>query len=213
MKKINVVLLGYKAYSGKDTVFNIIEDNYYPDVRRKAFADRLKTTVGSLYNLTYDQLHGNKKDIPDTRYPNLLDIDDIKSNSYVLNLSSRRILQTFAQDQRKIYPEIWADILFRDIDNSIDKICDIPCQMSFFITDFRFKNEYDYAKRWEYTVKQNVVKKVYAVKIDRNTSRIDKDISENQLNTFDKWDHIIDNNGSIEDLETKALQLYNNILF
>ena len=119
--KILVILLGHKSMTGKDTFFSFIKDRGFT---RVAFADKLKSTVADLYNFSHDQMHGNSKDVMDTRYPNLIDPEfirvkglfgfsrKVKNPDYKPFLTPRRILQIFGQQQRALDPNIWANYVF-----------------------------------------------------------------------------------------------------
>jgi len=68
--KVTVVLLGHKAKAGKDTIAGFVEPLGF---RRAAFADKLKHTVMDLYHFNNEQMFGDLKEDPDSRYPNLID--------------------------------------------------------------------------------------------------------------------------------------------
>jgi hypothetical protein len=180
---INVFMLGHKSQAGKDTLANIlIEKNNFI---RFAFADKLKSVVQDLYNFNHDQMHGNKKNDSDIRYKNTVD----ENEDF---FTPRRILQLFGQDQRRLYPDIWASYVF----NSIEKHHRETNHKNYVITDFRFPNEYSVAKLWS---EADTNRKLYTIKIartdlDQNYSG-SNDISETALDNFTNWNTTIQNYG------------------
>lgn len=185
MKK-TVILLGHKKRVGKDTIANKLKTglNFVP----LSFAAKLKTVVQDLYNFTDEQMHGDAKEVPDERYLNL-----IEPESGANYLTARRVLQLFAQQQRAIFPRIWAQYIFTQIENSLYN--------KFVIPDFRFRNEYGTALNWKMSNPEN---KLITVKIERpSIINTDSDISENDLNTFQAWDFIVVNDGTEDDLYNK----------
>ena len=213
-----VILLGHKARVGKDTSAGFLESFGYI---RYAFADKLKATVSDLYDFTEEQMYGEDKDLEDTRFLNNIDnpliFDEIyvgqdgsvqrsrarRNPDYRSFLTPRRILQRFGQDQRLIYPDIWAQYVFNEIEKSDHNV--------FVITDFRFKNEYTVARRWADLSFNN---QLFTVKINRPGVSLhtgSNDISENDLNDFDEWDYIIENDSTLEDLAIEVIKMKDSL--
>lgn len=65
---------------------------------------------------------------------------------------------------------------------------------NFLLTDVRFRNEATYIKS----------KGGILINVVRNTGELDMHGSETSLDHYDKWDHVVDNNGTLEDLEKQA---------
>lgn len=225
MKENIVILLGHKKRVGKDTVANYLKSNY--NFQIISFAQKLKEIVQDLYDFSDEQINGDLKDEQDTRYPNNYDlkeclddywskhIDDVDmaiangvslksmmtpNSEYKEYFTPRRLLQIVGQQQRALYPDIWAKYVFDQINFSGGR---------FVIPDFRFENEYDVAKTWNIFTGGELI----TVRIDRdcvfdNT----KDVSENALNSFDRWDHIISNNTTTQSLYNEVDRLMNEIL-
>lgn len=208
-------MLGHKSLTGKDTFFNTAKDFGFA---RAAFADKLKETVADLYNLTVEQIHGSEKDVMDMRYPNIYDAKEITvyeqdvygdvpgtahlvpNPEYKPYLTPRRILQVFGQQQRSLFPDIWAAYVFNTtIPNLIKQGHD-----KIVITDFRFKNE---AKVARDSLHKNKNLWIKTIKIER-PSVIAKtgasDISENDLNDFMEWDYKLLNSNSLEEYQGKV---------
>lgn len=223
MDRVLVLLLGHKSLVGKDTFFSIAEEHGFV---RVAFADKLKNTVADLYNFSHDQMHGNTKDVMDQRYVNLIDSPVIKQpitladgisveegHVEVVNpdfkafLTPRRVLQIFGQQQRSLFPDIWAAYIFN---SEIPKLIQAG-HRKIIVTDFRFKNEAKVA--FEFAEKNPHIDLRF-VKINR-PSVIAKtgagDISENDLNDFQGWNFVVDNSGSLEDYKTKVTSLVSSL--
>ena len=214
--KLVVLMLGHKSLRGKDVVAKALRPLGWG---RLAFADKLKATVADLYDFSYEQMHGNLKDVEDKRYPNEIDpvtiehpfipghdvyILPVKNPIYKPYLTPRRVLQIFGQDQRKLFPDIWAQYIFTKISNSVGEPTLYPYSL-FVITDFRFQNEYTVAKRWAETPDEVFEKIIIPVKINRDiVATAGNDLSENDLNDFKEWFTEIDNDGTLEDLAENA---------
>jgi hypothetical protein len=217
MGKVSVILLGHKSLVGKDTFFNIAEEHGFV---RVAFADKLKATVADLYNFSHDQMHGNSKDVMDERYPNKADAELISSTvpgragpllqpnpDFKPFLTPRRVLQIFGQDQRKLFPDIWAAYIFNV---EIPKLIQAG-HNKIIVTDFRFKNEANVALQFG---ERNTGIDLQFVKINRpsvQAKTASGDISENDLNDFEHWSHVIDNSGSLQEYSNSVMQFVSNL--
>lgn len=224
-----VLMLGHKSLVGKDTFFSFAKDYGFV---RAAFADKLKSTVADLYGFNHEQMHGSMKDTMDTRYPNIFDQQKILCNyddpdptkeegitdlarrcfikvnpDYKPLLTPRRILQIFGQQQRSLFPDIWAAYVFN---SEIPKLVE-QGHNKIVITDFRFKNEARVALSWS----QQAGNSLKIIKINR-PSVIAKtgagDISENDLNDFQQWDEMLDNSKDLEAYKATCITLIEKVL-
>jgi len=222
MNKSLVLMLGHKSMSGKDHFFSLSKSEF--GFQRLAFADRLKSVVADLYNFSHDQMHGNLKDVMDERYPNYKDpktlieweeddygpmvglegySKEVPNPDYKPLLTPRRILQIFGQDQRSLFADIWASYVFN---------VEIPRLQAlghnkFIVTDFRFKNEASVALKWANKHSDSFDLKF--VKINRpsvTAKTAAGDISENDLNDFQSWHHIIENDSTLEVYESRVIE-------
>ena len=109
----------------------------------------------------------------------------------------RKFLQFIGTEWgREINPTIWVDLAL--------KKCDL--YNNFYCSDVRFLNEFDAMRTNGWTLIK-LVRDVYSLRNgDINHA------SETQLDLLpdDKWDYIIDNNGTIEDLYTKLDKIVND---
>lgn len=196
----NVILIGYRAGVGKDTLADLIVRNNV-GVHRLAFADKPKSICASVFNLSYDQLYDPvAKETPDTRYPN--HYDDPNSPEYIPYLTPRRMFQLVATELfRTLYPDVWSDYLFRVIERSYRR------ESGVVIPDFRFPNEYEYACRWAKRInsmQDGPLVRIHTVHVRRPSAKgTINHSSESSLDNFDKWDVVLDNDGTKVELYTE----------
>jgi len=227
-QRVIVLMLGHRSLTGKDTGAEYLKQFGW---QRMAFADKLKSTVADLYNFSHSQMHGDLKDTEDLRYKNTVDepykfgydeasgevLTWVPNDNYKPFFTPRRILQIFGQQQRLLYPDIWAQYIFNQIDIRRG-LSSNPTQIfKYVITDFRFKNEFEVAKRWAQTDVDGPVKVqkcIFPIKVDRNVvaKSGSQDISEHDLDSFGNWCGVIDNNGTIDDLHDRLSRLDNTFL-
>ena len=132
-------------------VFNWACRLIYPLVKDYAFANSLKQTCMSLFDLTYEQCYGSdeSKNTPSKiKWSNmykLMSVKDInalkKENKYdpEKNMSAREVLQYFGTNVcRVLYDNIWIDRVFTQISQEAPKLA--------IVTDCRYKNEVMTAK-------------------------------------------------------------------
>jgi len=231
MDRVNIILLGYKAHSGKDTLADYLEEE--KGFIKYSFAKKLKSVVADLYGFTHEQMYGELKNVPDPRYIKSRDKEKIMlfpvkyynndNNWYILrsgrttndegeecgyifeSYTPREILQDFGQEQRKRFPDIWADYVCRGIVAHHKA----TLYFDYVISDFRFPNEYEVCKRYSYNNNWNVI----PIRIDRlDELRGDfagaNNISETALDDFSHWKYYINNDATIEDLYKR----YNEIV-
>jgi hypothetical protein len=181
-----VIMFGHRMYRGKDTAaLHLIEKHGF---KRFAFADALRHHVGKLYNMSWEQLSTELKSVVDTRY----------------NLTPRQILQDFGREQRNRDPHIWVRQVCEEVKNSgLNKVV---------ITDFRYPNEYYYTKK----SLEDCNARIVTIRIDR--PELDdaplpgaQNESELALSDFGEWNHIINNDSSVDDLHKKIEYIYHNI--
>ena len=199
MERPLVIMLGHQAMVGKDTLgeFLVQKDGFV----RFGFADKLKSVVADLYGFSKEQMYAEQKNVPDERYIKRTMRMALGPHRHTY-YTPREVLQDFGQEQRERFQDIWADYVFRQIQNSTN--------LKFVITDFRFPNEYtkalDYveANGWDLrTVK------ITRPESERGSFAGSSDISEIALNNF-QFDYELLNttNRGKEDLYNR----FNNIV-
>lgn len=221
-EKITVFMLSGKSRNGKDALFEACKE--VCGWKKVAFADALKSKVADLYNFSHEQMYCNLKDEQDERYPNLYDPAFIKATlptglrqdgfqfaptivnpDYKPFLTPRRVLQVFGQDQRKLFPDIWASYVFSTaIPNCIKEGFN-----SFVVTDLRFKNEIKVAESFKNN-NFNIVK----VRVNRpgvGALSGANDISETDLDDYKGWDFIIQNDLGLNELKVKGISMLEDV--
>jgi hypothetical protein len=186
---MRLFLIGYKAHSGKDTLVDLVDEKCV--VKRFFFAKKLKETVKDLYNMSDEQVYGSLKNVVDERY----------------GITPREILQDFGQEQRARYSDIWADCALREISSQFLR-SDTQCS-DFFITDFRFPNEFAVAK--EYAKDLGI--ELYTIQVNRPVALRGEfagstNISEIALDDFTDWSYIINNDGTKDELYAKFQNIF-----
>ena len=176
------MLLGVcgKKGAGKDTVGNYIIEKY--GYSQYAFAKPLKKIIKELFDLSDEQLYGSLKETIDPRW----------------NTTPRILMQyigteLFREQLKKLIPELSCENLW------IRKFHDwySTQTQNVIITDIRFIDEMN-------AVKQN---NGVIIKVVRDLGITDSHISEQFFQTVTP-DHIIENNGSMEELYLKIDSLF-----
>jgi len=171
----NIILIGGKAGSGKDTVAEFLVNNC--NFTQFAYANALKDYVSVSFNI-------NRQ---------LFDTQEGKMSEIIVNnrkTTPRQMLIDVSLEKKKENPLIWIQKVIESI-----KICD---NKQVVISDFRFPEEY--------TELIKIFDNVITIQIKRNEALNIDDHSERALNNF-KFDYIIYNNSSKEDLYKKVLKI------
>ena len=149
--------------------------------------------------------------------------DNIKNNTswYIVKLTPRKLLQLLGTEAGRhiIHPNIWVNALFADYNplgfdykGSVDKeIKGSWVYPNWIVTDVRFPNE------------ANIIKDKGGIMIRINRSQFmidgkvilkDEHASETGLDDYDKFDYVIDNDGTVQDLidKVKSLNIVERIL-
>ena len=171
-----------KARAGKDTVGKMLAEELFDISGRKftlmAYATELKNKCQRLFDLSYEQLWGDQKEVEDHRYP--------KGQGGFW--TAREILQFYGTDcMRAIDNDVWVKALFKIIKEK--KFTDI------IITDVRFPNEIN-------PIKNDTG---YIVNVESSRECIDNvhgktHASETSLNNCSDVDFSIINDGSFDEL-------------
>ena len=183
-----------KARVGKNLFAEILAEEIFNSVRKRfilmAYAHELKNRVQRDFDLSYEQLWGNEKEVPDKRYPKYKEGNNIF-------WTPREIMQDYGEFYRSIDCDFWIKELFRIIDEKEYN--------NVIITDVRHPNEADPV----------IMRGGLVIKITReNKDQVhgEKHISETAMDNYDKVDFHITNDGSIEDLRVTAQQVVKFII-
>lgn len=174
-----------KARSGKDTFAEMLAEELFDKTQKKfvmmAYATELKLRVQRDFDLSYDQLWGDDKEVEDKRY--------LKPDGTGF-WTAREILQQYGEFFRSIKETFWIDNLFRVMDDKE--------YSNVIVTDVRYPNEADPVKN----------KDGYVIKVTSNRSNIQEihgtnHISETAMDDY-KADLIVANDWGLEELRHAA---------
>jgi len=169
-----------KAQSGKDTVAALMKDMFLEqhsmNFELVAFADYLKELCTKYFNLTYEQVYGDKKE--------WYDVDRPKVDGSCWN--AREIMQFVGESVRSVDRNFWVKELNRRI-KGYDNV---------ILTDVRHLNEFKYVKNNDGYVLN--IQRENRKKIETNTH-----ISEVSLDRYesDSYDFVIVNSYTMNELK------------
>lgn len=180
-----------KARAGKDTLGKMLADALFEKTGRKyvlmAYATELKKRVQKDFDLSYEQLWGNGKEVPDHRYKKPIRSETDNEPCW----TPREILQNYGQFFRTIDYDFWVKELFKVIEEKDYE--------NVIITDARHPNEAEPVKK----------RGGVTMRISRNIEtgvHNQNHISETALDNY-KADYEVKNFGNLSDLRESAGQL------
>lgn len=182
-----IIGLGYKARAGKDTVAAHLVNNYA--FVQESFAYPLKEYIGrQICGFNDKQLYGAWKETLDPEW----------------EMTPRQMLQLIGTDalRKVVHDDFWVIPMKRKLKEHLRN------ERHIVISDVRFLNEIKMIRSLGGKI----------VKVEReNPDKItgfEKHSSEFQLEAFNEWDFIIENNGTLETLYTKVdvmMDIYRNV--
>jgi len=149
---------------------------------KTAFAETLKNACGEIFHLNKEQLHGRKKEMIDSYW----------------GVTPRYILQKVGTEcmRNGFADDIWIKSLHRKI---------LKNPGNYVITDVRFPNEADAVLDWGGKL----------IRVDRINSGasggIEKHASEVSLDDYTKWNYILKNDGTVEELFQKIDEVMKSV--
>lgn len=168
-------------------------DNIWPFIKQYAFATALKEMCIGLFDIPKELLYGSDEQ-KNTMIQYKWEDMPVKIKGKSGFITAREFLQYFGTDIcRKIYSDVWTNRTIKDI----------QAEQPFLavISDARFDNEVE-------AVKQAGGK---VIRLTRSTANSDSHESENQLDSYNEFDYIIDNkNMSIEESCQKLIEVLDN---
>ena len=187
-----IVLSGGKQH-GKDTFAEIFIKQFPRlNFKRKAFADKMKEVAANLLDCEYDEIETLKV------------LEDIKITDEACirqGTTMRKFLQRLGQIVKDITNDdyIWCELLSEDM----------TAGSNYIITDCRFPFEAQYLK----DLANSYGVPVAVVKIHNPHVELGKDqhVSEQSFEQIE-FDYIVENDGSLEDLQVKAIKLVDKFL-
>lgn len=200
-----IIGINGKFGAGKDTVAAMLCNHY--GYKRLAFADKLKSIAMSYNNSSIDDMlitidlfgkvdeniQKQIRDIMNRVQPHGWRKLTFSECHHEKTDFSRKILQTLAEEIRQLDQNVWAMYILNAVRNHRNS--------HFVISDLRYINEASLIQ-----VFSGFIWKVERPDVVDENDPLTKHISENDLNDFDQWDCIINNDGTLEDLKVKVDQ-------
>lgn len=185
-----VGFLGRKS-SGKDTSADYLVKKY--NFEKKAFAGNLKEACRILFGFTDEQLHGSLKEVPDPRW---------------FNVTPRQVMQFVGSELlreklQELIPQLEFDFHLLSLKNSIN------IDKNLVISDVRFQNEVDFVHQQGGVVIKLIRPQSTDLAQLKEESSVDSHQSENIDNIT--YDHLVMNDGSVEDLHQKINEIINDL--
>jgi hypothetical protein len=176
-KKILIGITGHKQ-SGKDTIAEYLMKKY--QFQQYAFATPLKKMSKDAFHLTDEQLYGKEKEIKDLYW----------------GYSPRYIMQIMGDlmriDLTKYMPELKSDFFVKCFQHDY-QIHQYP---KLVVSDVRFVNEANSIKELK-----GMIIKVTRKAVDE---KIDQHISEIEMGKIQNFNFVIENDGTLEELDQKV---------
>lgn len=184
MDKI-IIGFGQKRLRGKDTSALIVKnfmEEFGLSVKKLAFGDKIKDVCRAAFGFSEDQLYN--------------EIDKETVDPF-WDITPRTAFQKIGKEcfRNIIRPDFWSKIVERQILCTEDHIV---------ISDVRHLDEVEMIRKHGGIL----IKLLRDIPIDPS---IDMHDSEIQLDRFDDWDYVIDNNHSIQELAKKLSVITKNI--
>lgn len=184
MEKGLVLGISGLARAGKDTFALMLAEELnkkcYPPFIMMAFAHELKLRCQKDFDLSYDQLWGENKETFDRRYPR-----SDKDGCW----TAREIMQEYGQFYRTIDNDFWVKHLFKVVEEKEYK--------NIIITDTRHLNEVD-------AVCNSGGYHIRVQRDSKTTIHGSEHISETALNDEYRVDFLVQNSGTLYDLQDTA---------
>lgn len=184
-----------KARSGKDTFAQMLAEELQKETGQAyvlmAYAHELKLKIQKDFDLSYEQLWGDEKEVEDKRYKkrhsNIVKYNNI--GEVVSYWTPREIMQNYGQFFRTIDYDFWVKHLFNVVEEKNYK--------NVIITDLRHVNE----------VNAVVDRNGYHIRVDREEKdnvHNEQHISETALDKVHRVDFTVNNYGTLEELQETA---------
>lgn len=187
-KQIKIAISG-KARSGKNTLASLLVKNMGLDESNSklvAIADPMKHVLKIMFPEAQDECLFGPSELRSKV------ISDIFKDTKGDSLTYRQALIDLGAFGRKYNSDIWLNCLIGDAKKSTDKL-------AYVITDCRYINEYSYLKNSGF----------YCIRILRDDCSKINDTSETEQDLIDNsgFDHIVHNNGSLEELSKNTYDI------
>ncbi len=210
--KLTLLGIAGNTKSGKDTLAKFLAGEYQCSITH--FADTFKKIVKDVFAFSDDQLWGDSKNVPDTRYPfsGICPIDhaqcsyseddklwrcSICGKSYEKFLTPRFTMHTLGTEWgRTMYANVWIDMTLRQIQQAFQR----ENKHRWIIADLRMKQEVDAVHK----AGGAVVRIKRNIPVEHSWHATESELLAMPDSMFDS---VIDNNGTLDELKTKAHEL------
>lgn len=188
-----------KARSGKDTFAAMLAEDIQRVSGKRfvliAYAHELKLRVQKDFDLSYEQLWGDSKEVPDKRYFKPIRSQDDPEP----NWTPREILQHYGEFYRTIDSEFWVHALFDKIEEK--EIGNV------IITDVRHPNEADSIKE-----RGGYIIKVTSNRVGKQEINGPQHISETAVDNYNNIDFHVRNDGTMKELQLATKELMHELI-
>jgi len=169
-----IIGISGKMRSGKSTVAEMIQLMANGNYKICSFADKIKAMVSIATGVDYDEIDDKKNDY----LPVEFQYKEIKTY--------RHLLQKFGTDavRNNLGENFWINCLFIDLDYT-----------DVIVPDVRFLNEAEAIKK-----RDGLLIKVVNEHADTLTLTENKHISETEMDKYEDFDIVVENNSSIDEL-------------
>lgn len=183
IKEKNISIIGFtgKMMCGKDTAASLIHNMINTNSKIIYYADALKGIMMDYFGFTRHQLY---------------DQDGKQEFNEFWGMTNREAMQKIGTDcfRNNFHPDTWIKCM--EVAISM-----LPNNTLALIPDVRFDNEYQLIHDLG----------GYVIKLVRdNTPVIDKDYTNHVSEAGCKYDILLENNGSLDELYTKLVKIYHN---
>jgi hypothetical protein len=215
MKKPIVVGLVAPKQAGKTTVTNMLAE--FVNIKESAFADKLKNACAKAFNIPRNHFDDqNLKEVPfETPIDMSLDRIKVIMNEYGAQTNSQTVKGSLVGMQMKsprhIAQIVGTELLRDGVSKTIhiDNVIIYPDAVT-VISDTRFENEYE-------VMNQRSDIDYYAAYVFRKqaeeVAKTSDHASETEFFKFKDKCYIIDNNGSLRDLELNVKRFLDKVMF
>ena len=201
MCKQHKIALSGRAGTGKDTVANMLYELFVSDADER-FVRLFTRRFNGIERFTKLSFAEPIKDIISIMFPAINKEYLFGSSEYRkqiiegTNISIRELLQDIGEHYKKIDPLIWIKALDYKVKN-----CDSNVIV---VSDLRFIQEYNYLKENDFVL----------IRIIKETNSNMTHVSETQQDSIpnDRFDFIINNNGSLDDLNEEVKCIANQLI-
>jgi hypothetical protein len=193
--EVMIIGISGKARSGKDTfagmLSGVLNKEAYPPYVMMGFANELKLRCQAAFDLSYEQLWGEDKEVPDKRYPKPKEFFEHAAIEATAGMevgwywTAREIMQNYGAFYRSIDNEFWIKNLYKVIEQKE--------YTNVVITDARYINEADFI----------IDRRGYVIRVERENKDDVHNMehpSEIELDDYNRFDFTVVNNWGLEEL-------------